>query len=100
MTIDPERATRSTSKSSYLDTLAEEGPIPPTVYLRSQVSKVLFGKHNRVTGVAVRTNGSDYVLSAKKEVIISAGVFHSPQILMLSGMIPPSNTTYSLREVY
>jgi choline dehydrogenase len=92
MTIDPKSATRSTSKSSYLDTLAEEGPTPPTVYLRSQVRKVLFSKHNRATGVAVTTNGSDYVLSAKKEVILSAGVFHSPQILLLSGMIPPSTS--------
>ncbi|EMD93796.1 hypothetical protein COCC4DRAFT_65990 [Bipolaris maydis ATCC 48331] len=86
-TIDPKNATRSTSKSSYIDTLASPSS-GPVVYLRSQAGKVLFDNGKKATGVAVTTNGKNYVLSAKKEVIISAGVFHSPQLLMLSGIGP------------
>lgn len=83
-TINPRDATRSTSKSSYLDSHPDQQPI---VYLRSQASKVLFDKNKKATGVLLSTNGQIYVLSAKKEVILSAGVFHSPQLLMLSGML-------------
>jgi len=41
--------------------------------------------------VNVSTFGMPYVISARKEVIISAGVFHSPQLLMVSG-VGPTNT--------
>ncbi|KAH7067115.1 GMC oxidoreductase-like protein [Paraphoma chrysanthemicola] len=84
-TIDPKDATRSTSKSSYLDSLRNQ---QPTVYLRSQASKILFDKNKKAIGVSVSINGQSYVLSAKKEIILSAGVFHSPQLLMLSGIGP------------
>lgn len=87
MTIDPKHATRSTSKSSYIDTLAASSPSGPVIYLRSQASKILFDGRNKATGVAATTDGENYVLSAKKEVILSAGVFHSPQLLMLSGKL-------------
>jgi choline dehydrogenase len=83
-TIDPRNATRSTSKSSYLDTAVKNGRSPPTIYLRSQASKILFNK-KKATGVVVLKKGEPFVLTAKKEVILSAGVFHSPQLLMLSG---------------
>jgi choline dehydrogenase len=85
LTIDPKNATRSTSKSSYLDGLEKKGLPQPTVYLRSQANRVMFNKDKKAIGVVVSTEGSHYVLSAKKEVIVSAGVFHSPQLLMLSG---------------
>lgn len=84
-TIDPKNATRSTSKSSYLDTLAKRGKKAPTIYLRSQASKIIFDKNKVATGVSVTTEGRTYVLTAKSEVILSAGVFHSPQLLQLSG---------------
>ncbi|KAF2820096.1 choline dehydrogenase [Ophiobolus disseminans] len=89
-TIDPKDATRSTSKSGYVDRLREKSKATPVIYLRSQASKVLFGKDKVATGVAVTTEGQTYVLTAKKEVILSAGVFHSPQLLMLSGIGPAS----------
>jgi choline dehydrogenase len=87
MTIYPKNSTRSTSKSAYLDELVKEGKAMPTVYLRSHASKVLFDKNKTATGVAVTTANRDYVLTARKEVILSAGVFHSPQLLMFSGTI-------------
>lgn len=39
-----------------------------------------------ISGVLVTTNGEDYVLSARKEVILSTGAFQSPQLLMVSGV--------------
>lgn len=41
-------------------------------------------KKKRATGVLVSTQGFEYYISANKEVIVSAGVFHSPQLLMVS----------------
>ncbi|USP75497.1 Cyclase atC [Curvularia clavata] len=99
-TIDPKNATRSTSKSSYIDTLASSSPSGPVIYLRSQASKILFNSQKKATGVAATTNGQSYVLSAKKEIILSAGVFHSPQLLMLSGIGPAETlATFSIPVV-
>jgi choline dehydrogenase-like flavoprotein len=43
---------------------------------------------NRVTGVRIRRKGSEQVISASREVILSAGAFNSPQVLLLSGIGP------------
>lgn len=96
-TIDPKDATRSTSKSSYLQfALNNRGRI--NVYLRSQASKILFDKDKKATGVAVSTGGQEYVISAKKEVILSAGVFHSPQLLLLSGKMLLSTNKHACAD--
>jgi len=42
----------------------------------------------RVTGVRVRRGGRSELLYARRGVILSAGAFNSPQILMLSGIGP------------
>lgn len=84
-TIDPKHATRSTSKSSYLDEKEGKGMLQLTIYLHSQASRVIFDKDKNAIGVAVLSEGDEYTISARKEVILSAGVFHSPQLLMLSG---------------
>jgi choline dehydrogenase len=97
-TIDPKNATRSTSKSSYIDTLASTLPSGPVVYLHSQASKILFDDKKRAIGVAVTTNNQSYVLSAKKEIVLSAGVFHSPQLLMLSGKLAWDTSCYKMQE--
>ncbi|PVI03956.1 GMC oxidoreductase [Periconia macrospinosa] len=100
-TIDPKDATRSTSKSSYLESAIDSRRGQPTVYLHSQASKILFDKDKKATGVAVSTEGNEYVISAKKEVILSAGVFHSPQLLMLSGIGPASTlSAYSIPIIF
>lgn len=81
-TIDARDATRSSSQTSYLQ-MAEEA-IGITVYSHTQATKILFAAR-KATGVAVDSQGSAYTLSARKEVILSGGVFHSPQLLMISG---------------
>lgn len=84
--IDPRDATRSTSKSSYLEAALQDKKARITVHLHSQASRILFDRNKKAQGVTVISNGQQYVISAKKEVLLSAGVFHSPQILQLSGM--------------
>jgi choline dehydrogenase len=81
-TIDPRDATRSSSQTSYLELAEQEAGIK--VYPQTQATKILFAAR-KATGVAVESQGSAYTLNAREEVILSAGVFHSPQILMVSG---------------
>jgi choline dehydrogenase len=58
-----------------------------TVLTHARVLKVLI-ESNRATGVAYKIgkNGQEEKALAAKEVILSAGSFQSPQILMLSGV--------------
>ncbi|KAG4428743.1 hypothetical protein IFR05_015774 [Cadophora sp. M221] len=85
-TIAPNDATRSTSESSYLQEAIEETQL--IVYTHTQATKILFDANKKAVGVKVSTQGLEYTLSANKEVIVSAGVFHSPQLLMVSGVGP------------
>ncbi|WDE10728.1 GMC family oxidoreductase [Thalassomonas haliotis] len=58
-----------------------------TVLTNVQVEKLqLTGK--QVTGISYLSKGKRYRLRAAKEVIVSAGAFNSPQLLMLSGIGP------------
>lgn len=82
--FDPTTQTRSSSESSFLQSALASTNL--VVYVRTQAQKVLFDAAKRATGVQVEANGALFTLSARKEVIVSAGVFHSPQILMLSGI--------------
>ncbi|CAO2649968.1 Nn.00g012600.m01.CDS01 [Neocucurbitaria sp. VM-36] len=96
-TIDPRNATRSTSKSSYLNFASERNSTRLTVYVRSQASKVLFDKWKKAKRVVVSTGTQERVISARKEIVLSAGVFHSPQLLMLSGIGPAATlSNYSI----
>ncbi|XP_067634954.1 glucose dehydrogenase [FAD, quinone]-like [Eurosta solidaginis] len=45
----------------------------------------------RATGVEVSYGNKMFKVNASKEVILSAGAFHSPQLLMLSGIGPADN---------
>ncbi|GJC78348.1 dehydrogenase patE [Colletotrichum liriopes] len=82
-TIEPEKAQRSTSESSFLQRAIEDTQI--VVYTHSLATKILFDGTQAV-GVSVNTQGVEYALSANKEVILTAGTFHSPQLLQVSGI--------------
>ena len=92
-TIDPaQHMIRSSSESSFL-----RQALPTTtlkVYNRTLADKILF-KKDKAHAVAVTTNGQSYTLKARKEIILSAGTFQSPQLLMVSG-IGPAATLQSL----
>ncbi|KAK0614927.1 glucose-methanol-choline oxidoreductase [Bombardia bombarda] len=78
---------RDSSETSFLrKALAYDNYV---VYPSTLAKKIVFdGK--KATGVLVETAGFEYVLSASKEVILSSGVFGSPQLLMVSGVGPAS----------
>ncbi|MTJ01149.1 GMC family oxidoreductase [Idiomarina piscisalsi] len=58
-----------------------------TVLTDSLTERVLFcGK--TATGIAYQRSGESYIAMANKEVILSAGAFNSPQILLRSGVGP------------
>ena len=53
--------------------------------------KSLTIQDGRVTGIAARQNGRDITISARREVILSAGAIGSPHIMMLSGIGDPDD---------
>ncbi|KAJ9596745.1 hypothetical protein L9F63_012231, partial [Diploptera punctata] len=60
------------------------------VLINSQVTKLLIDKETvTATGVEyVDKSGNKHTISARKEVILSAGAINSPQLLLLSGIGP------------
>jgi choline dehydrogenase len=52
--------------------------------------KILLKNGNVASSVQLQTLGITYTLTARKVVILSVGTFQSPQMLMASGIGPPS----------
>jgi choline dehydrogenase-like flavoprotein len=76
---------RSSTAVAFLHPALEQ----PNVSLQSEVvvSKLIVEK-GRVTGVRYLKNGQVHEVRAEREVILSAGVIGSPQLLLLSGIGP------------
>lgn len=93
LTINGNNAHRSSSESSFLQASVKNNT-SPTIYKNTLAQRILFGPQNQAIGVKVTTAGTygtpsvEYILSARKEVIVSAGAFQSPQLLMVSGIGP------------
>ncbi|MGW1493526.1 GMC family oxidoreductase [Streptomyces sp. NPDC002402] len=58
-----------------------------TVLSSTRAHRVLI-EHGRATGVEISRDGAVEVVRAEQEVIVSAGVYESPKLLMLSGVGP------------
>ena len=86
-TIAPDM-TRSSSQASFLDAAIASGRQNLLTYVRTMAKRILFDANKKATGVQVTTYGVPYIISARKEVILSAGAIMSPQLLMVSGIGP------------
>ncbi|CAK1357440.1 Versicolorin B synthase [Cercospora beticola] len=92
-TVDPETGLRSSAESSLLQQAFGRPSL--TTYINAQARNIVFND-TKATGVNVTINGQyPFILSARKEVISAAGAWHSPQLLMVSG-IGPRSTLESL----
>ena len=87
--VDPRTRTRSHAGVTYYKQAAAR----PNLHVLTEalVEKVVFDRKSRsnkliATGVKFSSNSKSFVVKAKKEVILSAGAFGSPQILELSGI--------------
>jgi choline dehydrogenase len=86
--LDPENETRSYARTAHYDRVINSRPnyhlIPNSIVTKVEI-------HDGVaTGVEYhdKASGKTAVVTASKEVIVSAGAIHSAQILQLSGIGP------------
>lgn len=88
MTGNPVTGERDSSQTSFLNSALEAGQ-PLTVYNGTLAQKINFDLFKKATSVQVSTSGGPtYQISAREEIIVSAGAFQSPQLLMVSGVGP------------
>ena len=80
---------RCSAARAYLEPVLATRP-NLRVELHAQATRVVF-EGKRAVGVEYRQHGLDRQVRAGAEVILSAGVFQSPQLLMLSGVGDPAS---------
>jgi choline dehydrogenase len=79
---------RDSSETAFLQpALAKEDP-NLIVFPFTLAKKIVFDGNKKTSGVEVDTGGLKYTINVKNEVILSAGAFQSPQLLMVSGVGP------------
>lgn len=84
-TVDAKTQVRDSSETAYLRPAMERANL--FIYPSTMAMKIVFNGTEAV-GVLCNTLGKDFRLTANKEVILSAGAFQSPQLLMVSGIGP------------
>jgi len=85
MQINTKNGKRVSAFSAYIEPYLDR----PNLYVwtNTMAEKILFDQKKRAYGVRIKRDGdvSTMVVRASKEIIVSAGVINSPQLLMLSG---------------
>ncbi|PGH14497.1 hypothetical protein AJ79_02990 [Helicocarpus griseus UAMH5409] len=84
--MDPNDFTRSYARTGHYDGLNRDNY---HLLTESKVNKIVL-ENGTAVGVTFDANGQSTTITATKEVILSAGAIHTPQILQLSGIGPAS----------
>lgn len=85
-TVDPSTGHRASSATNFLRPALSRPNL--FVFTETMAERILFNSNATATGVTVTSGNSTFGITATKEVILSAGVFQSPQLLMVSGVGP------------
>jgi choline dehydrogenase len=94
-TINPFTEKRESSQTSFLSEAVSAGLTNLKIFTLTMAKSIVFDANKKATGVKVESLLIHYTLQATKEVIVSAGAFQSPQLLMVSG-VGPSNQLQQL----
>jgi choline dehydrogenase len=84
-TKNSETMIRESSETAYLRPILKRPNL--SMYHSTMALKVLL-EGKKAVGIACSTKTENFTLTARKEVILSAGAFQSPQLLMVSGIGP------------
>ena len=76
---------RASTAVAYINPIREQQNF--TLEIRAQATRVLI-ENGRAVGIEYAQNGQTHQARANKEVIVAAGAFGSPKLLMLSGIGP------------
>jgi choline dehydrogenase len=92
MTIDGSENIRDSASTAYIQPALEEDN--NLILFPSTLAKRVVFNGTRAVAVDLDTMGRQYSLRARREVIISAGAFQSPQLLMVSGIGPSAKLAH------
>ncbi|KAH7634025.1 hypothetical protein B0T09DRAFT_101695 [Sordaria sp. MPI-SDFR-AT-0083] len=94
--VDDRTRTRSYARNQYYDPIKDRKNLDLLTGWR--VNTVKFDKNKQVTGIVMQPRDSindpkakTTTIKAKKEVVLSSGAYHTPQILQRSGIGPASH---------
>src|SRR5262249_23470176 len=79
---------RCSAATAYLDPI--RGRRNLDIITQAIVARVVL-EHSRAVALEIGRNGEKKVIRAEREVILSAGAYNSPQLLMLSGIGKPGD---------
>lgn len=86
MTID--KGKRSSAANAYLRPAMKRGNLK---VITGALAERIIMSDGRATGLVYRKGGAEVSVHAKKELILSAGVINTPQLLMVSGLGDPDH---------
>jgi choline dehydrogenase len=92
VSVTPE-GRRASAAVAFLNPLRDD-PLRDRSTLQVQTNTLVIGiefEGRRAVGVRCQVNGEEHVLRAEREVILSAGAFESPRLLLLSGIGPATH---------